>query len=1119
MKRIVLISISFLFVLGTAWAQRTVSGIVTSDDGSGGIPGVNVILKGTTSGTTTDLDGNYRLSVPEEGGTLEFSFIGLSPQEIMIGSRSVIDITMSEDVETLGEVVVTALGVEREKKALGYAVSNLNSSEITKRSEPDAIRSLTGKIAGVNIQGGGGAPGQSTKINIRGYSSMTGNTQPLFVVDGVPFDNSVQSSDDFSQNTVFSNRAFDIDPNNIESVTVLKGASAAALYGSRASNGVILITTKANNRSTSKGLEVRYNLSYAQEKISSVPDYQNTYMQGSNQVYNGGYVGNWGQPFPDQVDAINAQYGTNYTKSVVPSSLSAFYPDGTAPHPLVGISRNYSQQQYWPDLLIRDGYSFGADGAFINGSGDHIPDPTNPTVFLGVPINLTSHDNVGGFFQTGSLMENSLNVSSSSEKASVNFTMSNSSNDGIIPNQSIDRTALGLGINSTLDNGLYIQGSVNYVNTVQKSPPSGASYNNDYGNGSGGSVYARLFYLPRNFDLNGYPYQNPVTGGNTFYRALDNPRWLVENNQFTSNVNRVFGNLTLSYDLTDWLTLMARGGFNQYTDQQSDFREKGGNSFNTGSYGEWTVGNREIDMNFLLQIDKKLSPDLRLTGTIGHNVNERSKNYNFGYGQTLIVMGQKTTNNSMTQSIGSGKELQRFYAFYADFTLGYKDYLFLNLLGRNDISSTLPKESRSYSYPSVSTSFIFTEALGIQSDLLNFGKLRVGYAQVGNQASPYSLYTTFGTALAYNGANRVSLSNSLNNLNLKPERTKELEIGTELRLFKNRLNADITWFKKNSFDQIVSANVATSSGFSRQVINSGEIQNDGWEIGLNGNPVSSPDGINWNVGVNFTKINSMIIDAGEGGDIIIGATGSNSSNPTNNIHRTGEPYGQIYGSRFARSDEGTLLIDRALGTPIQDNGSHVVGNPLPDWILGINNTVSFKGFSLTALFDYKKGGDILSYTAASLKLRGQLAYSTDREAVRVVPGVYGDRSTFEPILNDAGEQIQNTTGISSFDWYFSNGFAAYGPAEANVYDASVIRLRELQLGYSFDKSMLEKTPFGSASLGISMRNVWFNAPNMPEDMNFDPEVLGGLSSNNINGFDLGATPTTRRIGVNLSVTF
>ncbi len=1119
MKRIVLICISFLFVLGTAWAQRTVSGIVTSDDGSGGIPGVNVILKGSTTGTTTDLDGNYRLSVPEEGGTLEFSFIGLSSQEIVIGARSVIDITMSEDVETLGEVVVTALGVEREKKALGYAVSNLSASEITKRSEPDAIRSLTGKIAGVNIQGGGGAPGQSTKINIRGYSSMTGNTQPLFVVDGVPFDNSVQSSDDYSQNTVFSNRAFDIDPNNIESVTVLKGASAAALYGSRASNGVILITTKANNRSTKKGLEVRYNMSYAQEKISSVPDYQNTYMQGSNQVYNGGYIGNWGQPFPYKVDEINAQYGTNYTQSVVPSSLSAFYPDGMAPHPLVGISRNYSQQQYWPELLIRDGYSFASDGSFINGTGDHILDPTNPSVRLGIPIKLQSHDNVGGFFQTGSLMENSLNVSSSSEKAAVNFTMSNSSNDGIIPNQSVNRTALGLGINSTLDNGLYIQGSVNYVNTVQKSPPSGASYNNDYGNGDGGSVYARLFYLPRNFNLNGYPFTNPVTGGNTFYRALDNPRWLVENNQYTSDVNRVFANLTLSYDLTDWLSIMARGGFNQYTDQQSDFREKGGNSFNTGSYGEWVIGNREIDMNFLLQIDKELTPDLSLTGTLGHNVNERSTNYAFGYGQTLIVMGQKTTNNSMTQTIGSGKELQRFYAFYGDFTLGYKDYLFLNVLGRNDISSTLPEENRSYFYPSVSTSFIFTEALGLTSDILNFGKVRIGYAQVGNQATPYSLYTTFGTDLAYNGLNRVELNNRLNNLNLKPERTKELEIGTELTLFKNRLTADITWFQKNSFDQIVSASVASSSGFSRQVINSGEIQNDGWEIGLNGSPVASAEGINWNVGVNFTKINSMIIDAGEGGDIILSAAGSNSSSPTNNIHRTGEPYGQIYGTRFARSAEGALLIDQALGTPIEDNGEHIVGNPLPDYILGVNNTVSYKGFSLTALLDYKKGGDILSYTAASLKLRGQLAYSTDREAVRVVPGVYGNRTTFEPILNDEGQQIQNTTGISSFDWYFSNGFAAYGPAEVNVYDASVIRLREVQLSYRFNKAMLAKTPFGSANLGVSMRNVWFNAPNMPEDMNFDPEVLGSTSSSNINGFDLGATPTTRRIGVNLSVTF
>ncbi|MFT4737697.1 MAG: TonB-linked SusC/RagA family outer membrane protein [Cyclobacteriaceae bacterium] len=1118
MKRILLLSISFLFVFGTAWAQRTVSGRVTSESDNGGVPGVNVILKGTTTGATTDLDGNYRVSVPEEGGTLVFSFIGLATQEVEIGARSIVDVAMNEDVETLSEVVVTALGVERSKAALGYSVSTLSSDQIAKRSEPDAIRSLTSKVPGVNIQGGGGAPGQSTRINIRGYASMTGNTQPLFVVDGVPFDNSVTETDNFSQNTVVSNRAFDIDPNNIENVTVLKGAAAAALYGSRASNGVILITTKANRRSSNKGLEVRFSSSYSVEQIAGLPNYQDVYMQGSNQVYNGGFIGNWGQPFPAEVDRINAEYGTNYTQSVVGSSLSEYYPDGWAPHPLTGIGRNFGQQQFLPDLMLRDGWSFQGDN-FVNGTGDILPWPDNPGVNLAVPVRLQPHDNVGGFFQDGSLFENALNITSTSERASVNFTLSRTENTGVVPNSSVGRTAIGFGINTTLQNGLYVQGSINYVNTTQAAPPTGASYNSDYGGGSGGSIFSRLFYLPRNFNLNEYPYKNPVNGDNIFYRALDNPRWLTENNKYTSDVNRVYGNVTFTYDITDWLTATAKGGFNQYTDSRRDFREKGGVAFPFGFSASDILQNREIDANFILTATKDINSDINMRLTVGHNVNERRFERYSAVGQNLVVRGIGRSNNSLTQTTFEQTRLQRFYAFYADYSVSFRDFFFLNLMGRNDISSTLPEANRSYFYPSVSTSFIFTDAFNISSNILNYGKLRIGYAQVGNEALPYRLQTVFGVQQAFNGLNRVSLGNRLNNLNLQNELTSEIEIGVDTRLFNDKITADITWFKKNSFDQIVSADVAASSGFSRSVINSGEIQNSGWEVGINATPVSLSNGFEWNVGIAFTKIVSEIIFSGEGGDIIVSGAGSTAGDPVSVIHRTGEQYGQIYGTRIARDDAGNMLIDRALGTPITDDGSHIIGNPNPDFVLGVTNSLRFKGFTLNALFDWKQGGDMVSYTAASLKLRGQLAYSVDREAVRVVPGVYGDRSSLDPILGEDGAAIQNTTGISSFDWYFSNGFAAYGATEVNVYDATIVRLRELSLGYDFPKTLLSKTPFGSANISLSGRNLWYNAPNFPEDLNFDPEVLGSTSASNLQGFDLGATPTTRRFGVNLSVTF
>ncbi|HNR74261.1 MAG TPA: TonB-dependent receptor plug domain-containing protein, partial [Cyclobacteriaceae bacterium] len=334
MKKFLLLCFSFVFVI-SAWAQeRVVSGKVTSAEDGSALPGVNVVLKGTTNGTVTDSDGGYRLTIPAGGGTLTFSFIGFASKDEVIGERSVVDVVLGLDVQQLGEVVVTAVGIEREKKSLGYSVASVNSENIQSRSEVDPLRALQGKMPGVNIGGTGGAPGQSTKINIRGMSSMTGNTQPLFVVDGIPFDNSTNEGTGSSQNTVFSNRAFDLDPNNIESISILKGAAASALYGSRATNGVVVITTKAAKKNSKKGLEITYNSSYNIEEISGIPDYQDVYTQGSNQVYNGGFIGNWGAPFPNHVDAINAQYGTNYTKTYGVYPDGQPYPDGTAPNPI-----------------------------------------------------------------------------------------------------------------------------------------------------------------------------------------------------------------------------------------------------------------------------------------------------------------------------------------------------------------------------------------------------------------------------------------------------------------------------------------------------------------------------------------------------------------------------------------------------------------------------------------------------------------------------------------------------------------------------------------------------------------------------------------------------------------
>ncbi len=1110
-RRLLLMLMLLLSSVLAVAQQRTVTGTVIDASDKSPLPGVTVLVKGTSTGVITNIDGQYSIQVPNNEAVLAFTFVGFETIERPVGTQSVIDVSLSSSTTELEEVVVTAIGIEREKKALGYAVSDVGSEAIQQKAEPDPLRAMTGKVPGVNIVGGGGAPGQGTKINIRGVSSFTGNTQPLFVVDGIPFNNDVNASDDFSQNSVFTNRAFDLDPNQIESITVLKGAAAAAIYGSRAANGAIVITTKSAKKGSRKGMEISYSTSYNVEQISGIPDYQDVYMQGSNQVYNGGFIGNWGAPFPAEVDRINARYGTSYSKTVVPEHLVQYYPEGTAPHPLVGIDRNYGQQQFFPDLLLRDSNGefiplTGSDGSAVTSGGQ--------PVYLAVPVDLVPHDNIGGFFQDGQLFENAITINGGGDKGSVSATLSRTDNTGIVPNMELSRTSLGFGGNATLDNGLFVSGNVNYVNVNQQSPPTGASFNNDYGSGGGGSIYARLFYLPRNFDLNGYPYENPIDGSNVFYRALDNPRWLVENNRYTSDVNRAYGNLTLTYDLTDFLTATAKGGINTYSEQRKDFREIGGDAFPFGFVRTTQLRNTEVDFNFLLTFDKQLNEDINLRAMVGHNYNQRSFERSDQDGQQLVVKGIDNIDNTLSQVASGFQRMQRFYAFFADVSFSYKDYLFLNVLARNDISSTLPEDSRSYFYPSISASFVFTEALSLPSNLISFGKVRASYAQVGNEADPYRLATTFSVLQAFNGQNRLSLSNTLNNADLQNELTTEIEFGLETRMFNDKIGLDITYFKRNSVDQIAFADLPSSTGFSRRIVNTGDLENRGWEIGLDATPVNIA-GFSWNSFISFTRIRTEVKDSGIGGDIIFAPDGSY----VDVIHRTGLPYGQIFGTRYARDDEGNLLIDQALGTPIVDVGKYPVGDPNPDFLLGWNNTFSYKGFSLNMLIDWRQGGDMFSITAASLKLRGQLAYSVDREQLRVVPGVYGDRQTRQPILDENGQTIQNTTAITSFDWYFSDGFAAYGADEVNVYDATSIRLRELGLTYQFPKSILDKTPFGSARITFSGRNLWYNAPNFPEDLNFDPEVLGSNPSSNVQGFDLGTTPTTRRFGVNLSVTF
>ena len=1080
--------------------DRTITGKVTSLDDGASMPGVSIVIKGTTRGVNSDANGAYSISVPGSGAKLVFSFVGSTSQEIEVGNRSILNVKLTNDSKQLSEVVVTALGQQRDRKALAYAVSNLKGNELQQRSEPDPLRALAGRVPGVNITAGNGAPGAGTRITIRGNNSFTGNNQPLFVVDGIPFDNSVNANTNgqgqgYNQNTVSSNRAYDIDPNNIETMTVLKGAAASALYGSRAANGVIVITTKSGSKSARKGLEVNLNSSYSVENVSSIPDYQDTYTQGSNQTYNGGFIGNWGTVFPSEVDRINAQLGFDrYSKVIDPD-----YPAGTVPHPLVDQTVSYGAARFqtaFPELLQANG--------------------------RGIPVPLVSHDIIGGFFRQGKVLENGIQINSTGDKTSLNASVSRTRNDGIIPNSFTERTTLSFGGNATLSNKLNIAGSVAYTNTNQQSPQSGAGYYADYGGlASAGSIYSRLFYLPRNYNLAEYPFENPVDGSNVFYRALDNPLWTAKYNLYNSGVNRVYGNMTLTYDVTSWLNLTARGGINTYSETRNNVVRPGGTFQPLGSVQRQDLTNTEVDFTFLATAQHDFTEKLNAKLLVGFNPNQRTYSEAGTVGNPVIDANVLTIAGTLNQTSYDYRTQRRLYGVFSELTLGYNGFAFLTASVRNDHSSTLPTGNNSYYYPAVAASFVFSEAFNLPKNILNFGKLRANYATVGKDASPYQVYTAYNLGRTfYNGTaiSTATLPSQLNNINLKPEFTTETEIGAELQFFNNRIGIDAAYFNRVSTDLIVTRELPRTTGFATEITNAGKISNKGWEVGLTLVPLKTASGLTWTSFLAYTSIKSRVEDAGPGGEIFLGGTGLTS---LGTIFRAGLPYGQIFGSKNARDEQGNLLINPSTGLPIRAAKSDIIGDPNTKFSLGWTNTLAFKNFTLSALVDYKHGGSLFSTTAASLLLRGQLKGSVDREGMRVIPGVLGDPATYKPLLGDDGKPIKNTIAMSAFTYHFTDGYGAYGADEVNIYDATVVRLREVTLGYSIPKAFLSKHVkfLGSFRVSASGRNLWFYAPNMLPGLNFDPEVLSNFADSNIQGFDLGASPSTRRFGINLNASF
>lgn len=1072
--------ISATNILITDNQERTITGKVTSKLDNAGLPGVSVLIKGTNKGTVTDMDGKYKISVPGNA-TLVFTYISFETQEVVVGSQSTINIQLLESSKTLNEVVVTAAGIKREKSSLGYSVTTVSAEKLAQKSEPDPLRALTSKVAGVNIQSSGGVAGGGTNITIRGNSSLNGNNQPLFVVDGVPFDNS--SFTNVGATSVgasgVTNRAFDLDPNNIQSMTVLKGA-AAALYGSRAANGAVIITTKSGKKQSRKGTEITYSTSYAFENVSGLPDYQTKYGQGTNNDTRQGVYASWGQPFQGVQSILP-------TRATIPAQLT----------------RQFSSAVF-PQFYQADGVT--------------------P---IQIPYQSYANQNAKNFFRTGNVYENALSISSGSEKGNFTAGFSRTNNNGVVPNNEITRTSVNVGGNIKLENKFYASGSINYVVTDQKTPPIG---------GTTGSIMSTLMYIPTSYNLTNYPYENPLDGSNVYdYTGVDNPYWSVKHSVSTSNVDRYYGNLVLGFDPLPWLNIQNTAGFNAYTDRRVNVRGKGSSSYPNGSITTDNIYRQELDNTLLVTANKALTSDLTLRWIVGNNINQRLTSRTAFYGDGIIVADLNTITNTSSvtpiQLINNRNVLeQRFYAFFTDITFDYKNYASLNIVGRNDVSSTLPPNNRSYIYGGANSSFIFTKALKIPDNILNFGKIRGGYTRVGNEATPYQtaafylinspLGATSGTGSI--GApftssagtyNSVTLSNLLTNANLKPEFITELELGSELQFFDDRIGIDFTYYSKKSTSQIFEVTAAPSSGFTTQILNLGKATNKGVEIALSLSPFRNPQGFNWDISTVFTRNRNIINDLGGYSQFVYGG-----ANGTSSVHIVGRPYGLIYGTAYARDDAGEILIDPNTGKPLTSGALKAIGNPNPDFILGLTNTFSYKNFTLSALFDWKKGGQLYSNTVGQMLSRGVTKDTENREFQIVSPGVLGNASTLKPLLDANGKTIPNNVGISYEDYFFNNGLGPGGVDEGSIFDATVYRLREVSLAYQLPKSFLKGTPFGAASISVSGRNLFYYAPNFPKYTHFDPEV-SSLGVGNSQGYDNLAVPTTKRFGFNLRFSF
>jgi len=1044
-KRILILLFFFISITSVLAQEKTISGTVTDD--SGPLPGVSVIIKGTTTGTETDFDGKYSIEA-NVGDVLQFRFVGMLIQEKTIGSSNTINIVMEADNNVLDEVVVTALGIERNARSIGYGVSTIKSEDLNEVRETNLLNALNGKASGVVVTNQSGNVGGSSRILIRGNSSLSGTIQPLFVVDGVPISNAnTVTGSRITGGFDFGNRAQDINPDDIESVTILKGASAAALYGSRASGGVIIITTKKGKKGSKASIS--FNSSIRFDSPLELPDFQNQFVAGDFGVYDFTQGPN---------DQVNSGWG--------------------------------------PDISTLGGVTHTDIAGNI------------------VPFEIFNN-NVEDFWENGTTFINSVNVSGASENGDdYRLSLAYTDIQGLVPTSSLNRTNLGLNAGKVFNDKLKSRFGINYVRTNTRGTAAGGANDPNV-------LTSIVNLLPRQIDFGLFNPEIDAQGNqiNAPGGQQNNPYWIARQNAPEIEVERFFGNATLQWFPFKGFDILGRAGYDTFLDKRLLHNSIGTVGRLTGDFTDDWIRQRELTLDLIATYTKDINDDINIIARGGMQWNERVLDRLQNQGTNLTVPGLFDPGNAASNAVFKDFRLRRIFGVFGDVTIDYKNWLILNVTGRNDFSSTLPIEANSFFYPSASLSWVFTDALSIESDILSYGKLRGSWAEVGGDTASFLLDFTFnpdsgffgqfgtGGTFPFNGQLAFNTNGSLTDPRLKPSSQETFEIGAEFGLFKNRIIIDATYYNNKTKDDIIFVPTPQTTGFASFFTNVAEVSNKGVELQINAKVLKLGD-FSWDVDYNFTTNEFKIEDLG-GIPALNLATGFNGIA----VRAVEGESLQLFGPRWLRAQDanGNDIEDQIL---VDANGIRQVGaaanlgDIAPDYTMGLTSTFKYKGFRLSTTFDYREGGVLFSNTVGALRRSGLAAETANRT-------LFVDPNTFTQPGGPGTPAIPNTTQVASVQQYWQ-GFSNASIVEGNVFDATFIKWRELSLTYTFPSSIIEKTPFKALQIGVQARNLAIFNSEIPH---IDPESGLGGSGSQLDGIERGGVPTTKSFGFNLTANF